>query len=594
MKSTSQDGKRNILFQGTIGAIIRELIIKSKQTATTLKHFSPCSLFLLCFFSYSHTQATAVTQTENALIECRDAMDNYNYKRLLYFSEQLIEYTHHHRNKRVEAYAYFYKGVGCLFAGKSEQSIQLFSRSKDLAKEIQNDSIIALALSYTGVYEVSNHLNLYIGQHYFLESLQYAKRVNFDWLEGRIYANLTKLANIQRDPSGLKYAEDCYNFGLKHKNERLAYLGAYKMGEFLFMKKDSAQALEKLYIARHIQEKNKYGDFSSLFVYATILKHMKQYGKAEKVLSKLIKNTDSQNLITLPEAYFLYAMIYNEKHDFNQSIEMLNKALFYSRKYCNNSSFSEYYQLLSKNYEELGDKNQALRFLKEAHQESEKMNVNNIEHLKYERELKLKLIEQEHEAQMHRKKVMNQRKINLMLAISLGLLLIIMAILIKSQRTKNRLYRNIVKQNTEVLEREEVWKNQCPEEETDSPVKSEDEKKNALFTKLCLLMEKKHLYRNEKLQREQMANLLNTNHTYLTNIIAEKTGMNFPQFVNSYRIHEAVRILSDISKADYPLKQLCFDIGFSSLSTFYKAFQENVGMSPSTYRKSARSMDKTK
>lgn len=61
--------------------------------------------------------------------------------------------------------------------------------------------------------------------------------------------------------------------------------------------------------------------------------------------------------------------------------------------------------------------------------------------------------------------------------------------------------------------------------------------------------------------------------------------MNYLQFVNSYRINEAVRILSDPEQTEYPLKQLWSDLGFNSATTFYKLFQKEVGITPSVYRK---------
>ena len=61
--------------------------------------------------------------------------------------------------------------------------------------------------------------------------------------------------------------------------------------------------------------------------------------------------------------------------------------------------------------------------------------------------------------------------------------------------------------------------------------------------------------------------------------------MSYLQFVNSYRINEAVRILSDHDKIDYPLKQIWSDLGFNSPTTFYKLFQQAVGITPSVYRK---------
>lgn len=98
-------------------------------------------------------------------------------------------------------------------------------------------------------------------------------------------------------------------------------------------------------------------------------------------------------------------------------------------------------------------------------------------------------------------------------------------------------------------------------------------------------MDNERLFAESQLTRERMAERLNTNRTYLTQVIKKKTGMSYLQFVNSYRINEAIRVLSDKDNSDYPLKQLWSDLGFSSPSTFYKLFQQAVGITPSVYRK---------
>ena len=98
-------------------------------------------------------------------------------------------------------------------------------------------------------------------------------------------------------------------------------------------------------------------------------------------------------------------------------------------------------------------------------------------------------------------------------------------------------------------------------------------------------MEQERLYTDPQLNRERLAELLGTNRTYLSTIIKEKSGMSYLQFVNSYRIDEAIRILSDPDKIDYPLKQIWSDLGFNSPATFYKLFQQAVGITPSVYRK---------
>ena len=158
---------------------------------------------------------------------------------------------------------------------------------------------------------------------------------------------------------------------------------------------------------------------------------------------------------------------------------------------------------------------------------------------------------------------------------------------------KNRLYKNIVMQHTKAIAREDELRRQidtlsagAAQEAKGHATKMAEGKSETLYRSLCAMMEKERLYADNQLNRESLAGKLGTNRTYLSQVITENSGMSYPQFINTYRVNEAVRVLSDKQKADYPLKQLCFDIGFSSLSTFYKIFKEQVGITPSAYRKS--------
>ena len=61
--------------------------------------------------------------------------------------------------------------------------------------------------------------------------------------------------------------------------------------------------------------------------------------------------------------------------------------------------------------------------------------------------------------------------------------------------------------------------------------------------------------------------------------------------LNIYRINEAIRLLSD-PETDLPLKAVAAEVGFNSMSTFYKIFQNTVGVPPKQYRNKVMSMHK--
>lgn len=101
------------------------------------------------------------------------------------------------------------------------------------------------------------------------------------------------------------------------------------------------------------------------------------------------------------------------------------------------------------------------------------------------------------------------------------------------------------------------------EEKQTNPVHGTESKNNKkadeLYGRLIDAMEHDRMYIDSQLSRDSLAEALDTNRTYLTNLIKERTGMSVPQFINSYRINEAIRILSDKSTADVPMKSLCLN-----------------------------------
>ena len=99
-------------------------------------------------------------------------------------------------------------------------------------------------------------------------------------------------------------------------------------------------------------------------------------------------------------------------------------------------------------------------------------------------------------------------------------------------------------------------------------------------------MKTEHSYRQRDLTVEKVAKMIGTNRTYLSKAINEKTALSFNYYINSYRIQEAVWLLSDPGN-DIPLKTLSYELGFHSLSTFYKLFNDVVGMPPSKFREKA-------
>lgn len=70
---------------------------------------------------------------------------------------------------------------------------------------------------------------------------------------------------------------------------------------------------------------------------------------------------------------------------------------------------------------------------------------------------------------------------------------------------------------------------------------------------------------------------------YLSQIINEKRGQNFFDFINSYRVREFQVLLQQPENRQFTLLSLAYDSGFNSKSTFNAIFKKTTGLTPSEY-----------
>lgn len=127
-----------------------------------------------------------------------------------------------------------------------------------------------------------------------------------------------------------------------------------------------------------------------------------------------------------------------------------------------------------------------------------------------------------------------------------------------------------------------------PQPVAERPVEPEPEElklqqEAAFAERMYLLFEKEHVYLNPRLRLSELAMLLGTNRTYLSQYFNQNCESTFYDFVNDYRIHHAKLLLHS---TDDTLETIAMNSGFNSLSTFRRAFVQREGMSPIEFRAS--------
>lgn len=105
------------------------------------------------------------------------------------------------------------------------------------------------------------------------------------------------------------------------------------------------------------------------------------------------------------------------------------------------------------------------------------------------------------------------------------------------------------------------------------------------YEKLNQLMTDEKFYTKPELSLGDLASKLDIHPNYLSQIINEKEGKSFYDYINTYRIDEFKRLIAIPKNQQYTLMALAYDCGFNSKSSFNRYFKKITGQTPSQYVK---------
>lgn len=126
-----------------------------------------------------------------------------------------------------------------------------------------------------------------------------------------------------------------------------------------------------------------------------------------------------------------------------------------------------------------------------------------------------------------------------------------------------------------------------PKSSRDKYVKSrlKGEKLQQITQRLQAHMQKEEPHLNPDLTIDKLSAALDLPKHHLSQAINSKLKQNFSEFLNSYRINTAKKLLRDNRKSDLTIAAIAFEAGFKSLSHFNATFKRAVNIPPSTFRK---------
>jgi AraC-like DNA-binding protein/Tfp pilus assembly protein PilF len=175
-----------------------------------------------------------------------------------------------------------------------------------------------------------------------------------------------------------------------------------------------------------------------------------------------------------------------------------------------------------------------------------------------------------------------------------SLILVALLVIFILYRIRNKAYKILVYQSLENASKARLIKmtDNTDEEEPieigNSIPLLDEELKNKIEISLNKQLDAK-VYLEPNLLLKALAERCDTNRSYLSQFINERYSMNFNTFINTLRINEAKKIISDRNN-DIPLKELYLRMGFNTYSVFNEAFKKSIGVTPNFYLKTVNEL----
>ncbi len=95
---------------------------------------------------------------------------------------------------------------------------------------------------------------------------------------------------------------------------------------------------------------------------------------------------------------------------------------------------------------------------------------------------------------------------------------------------------------------------------------------------------KNELYKDHDITLVKFSKNLSLTPHVVSQVINEQLSCNFNDFINSYRVDEAKKLLRDAGMKNFTVASIAYDCGFNTLSAFNTAFKKFTGLTPSQFR----------
>ncbi|MCB0854362.1 MAG: AraC family transcriptional regulator [Bacteroidetes bacterium] len=134
---------------------------------------------------------------------------------------------------------------------------------------------------------------------------------------------------------------------------------------------------------------------------------------------------------------------------------------------------------------------------------------------------------------------------------------------------------------SDLFEMSEILSESIPEDPGNGDLSQKTEEH---YQNLLRLIEEEKLFKNPDLNMTLLAGKMKLSNGYLSQIINQREGKNFFEFINTYRVEEVKHNLKDPAYDHFSILGIALEAGFKSKSTFNAVFKKMTGHTPSAYK----------
>lgn len=530
---------------------------------------------------YKEEDIETLIQEGNAYLKATD------YVLLARTARVLQELGDESGNGRARLYGNMFK-AHYLSTLPSDSARYYYMEALEIARKLSDDRAISSIFNGLGVYTIDVEMNYLKGISYFMEALPYAEAAEDKYIYPIVLSNLAMTYYLRSDPEGLKYALEVYSLGQGLGDAYLISSGAFISACMYYLLGNNDKVLELIDVV--IAHSGEYTPYVELYTLkANTLLRFGMEAEAVRNFEEALRYADRAQVHSLTMAYLNYGEYMLGKGSVNKAISLLESGVEIS--HAKNNAVHRYrlYEKLSDAYLKMGNPYKALELYRLYHEESD--SIFNVERERSINELRIQYETEKHEKELQEKELelVKKHQSTQLIAFALVVIIIISLALSLLYRRKNAMYKQLVKQQHDFLQREkqkEALESLVLEKGAEprySVSSLTDEKGVEMYESIERAMKHDRLYKDSELTLEKLADIMHTNRSYISQVINEYAGVSYKSYINSYRMNDAVRILSD-PDSDVQIKGLAFELGFNSRQTFYQAFQNSFGMPPSKYR----------